>query len=82
MLQGEEPEKSTDMVPGEQSTFFSEVSASERPRGGNTTIAIWEKEQDYLKVLSDQYCLEKYQDSYDLMCEYFQTLQMKGTKEM
>ncbi|XP_060100777.1 gamma-tubulin complex component 6 [Heteronotia binoei] len=67
-LQGEEPGKSTDTVPGMQPTFFSEVSASERP-GGDTTIAIWEKEQDYLKVLSDQYRLEKYQDSYDLMSE-------------
>ncbi|KAL8221149.1 UNVERIFIED_CONTAM: Gamma-tubulin complex component 6 [Gekko kuhli] len=68
-LQGEEPGKSTDMVPGMQPTFFSEDSASKRPGGGDTTIAIWEKEQDYLKALSDQYCLEKYQDSYDLMSE-------------
>ncbi|XP_077194421.1 gamma-tubulin complex component 6 isoform X2 [Paroedura picta] len=67
-LQGVEPGKSTDMVPGMQPTLFSEVSTSERP-GGDTAIAIREKEQDYLKVLSDQYCLEKYQDSYDLMSE-------------
>lgn len=30
---------------------------------------VWKKEQAYLKALSDQYCIEKYQDSYDLMCE-------------
>uniref|UniRef100_A0A8C6K5I8 Gamma-tubulin complex component 6 n=1 Tax=Melopsittacus undulatus TaxID=13146 RepID=A0A8C6K5I8_MELUD len=29
----------------------------------------WRKEQAYLKALSDQYCIEKYQDSYDLMSE-------------
>ncbi|NXC93901.1 GCP6 protein, partial [Certhia familiaris] len=29
----------------------------------------WKKEQAYLKALSDQYCIEKYQDSYDLMSE-------------
>ncbi|XP_054845343.1 gamma-tubulin complex component 6 [Eublepharis macularius] len=68
-LQVEEPRQSTDMVPVMQPTFFPEISASESPGGGDTTVAKWEKEQDYMKVLSDQYCLEKYQDSYDLMSE-------------
>ncbi|XP_048355536.1 gamma-tubulin complex component 6 isoform X3 [Sphaerodactylus townsendi] len=69
-FQGEESGTSIDMVPGIQPTFLTEINASERPGGGrDTTIAIWKKEQDYLKVLSDQYRLEKYQDSYDLMSE-------------
>ncbi|KAE8616047.1 hypothetical protein XENTR_v10008704 [Xenopus tropicalis] len=27
----------------------------------------WEKQQEYLKALAEKYCLEKYQDSYELM---------------
>ncbi|XP_067861030.1 gamma-tubulin complex component 6 isoform X2 [Heptranchias perlo] len=29
----------------------------------------WEKEQAYLKTLADQYCVEQYQDNYELMSE-------------
>ncbi|XP_067915266.1 gamma-tubulin complex component 6 isoform X2 [Heterodontus francisci] len=29
----------------------------------------WEKEQAYLKTLTDQYCVEQYQDNYELMSE-------------
>ncbi|XP_038667388.1 gamma-tubulin complex component 6 isoform X2 [Scyliorhinus canicula] len=29
----------------------------------------WEKEQAYLKILADQYCVEHYQDNYELMSE-------------
>ncbi|XP_007502809.1 gamma-tubulin complex component 6 [Monodelphis domestica] len=36
------------------------------PKDGATTCT---REQAYLKALSDQYCLEKYQDSYELMSE-------------
>ncbi|KAM8972083.1 gamma-tubulin complex component 6 [Pelodytes ibericus] len=28
---------------------------------------LWEKEKAYLQILADKYCLEKYQDSYELM---------------
>ncbi|XP_030044725.1 gamma-tubulin complex component 6 [Microcaecilia unicolor] len=30
---------------------------------------VWENEQAYVKSLSEKYCLEKYQDNYDLMSE-------------
>ncbi|KAM6304095.1 gamma-tubulin complex component 6 isoform 2-T3 [Podargus strigoides] len=68
-LQAEEPEKAApqDTVP--QETLFSEADApktNEEEEGEEDT---WKKEQAYLKALSDQYCIEKYQDSYDLMSE-------------
>uniref|UniRef100_A0A7M4FYC2 Gamma-tubulin complex component 6 n=1 Tax=Crocodylus porosus TaxID=8502 RepID=A0A7M4FYC2_CROPO len=43
-------------------------SSDKGPKGGDEDDT-WKKEQAYLKALSDQYCLEKYQDSYDLMSE-------------
>ncbi|KFV19084.1 Gamma-tubulin complex component 6 [Tauraco erythrolophus] len=68
-LQAEEPEKAIpqDTVP--QETLFSEANApkTEEEEGGEEDT--WKKEQAYLKALSDQYCIEKYQDSYDLMSE-------------
>ncbi|XP_019364846.1 PREDICTED: gamma-tubulin complex component 6 [Gavialis gangeticus] len=67
--QTEEPEKST--VPNviSQETLICEPSASEAKEKGGDDDDTWKKEQAYLKALSDQYCLEKYQDSYDLMSE-------------
>ncbi|XP_051889601.1 gamma-tubulin complex component 6 isoform X2 [Pristis pectinata] len=32
-------------------------------------LSTWEKEQAYLKSLADQYCVEHYQDNYELMSE-------------
>ncbi|CAI5785319.1 gamma-tubulin complex component 6 [Podarcis lilfordi] len=68
-VQVEEPEKSTELVLMTQQISLSEVSTSESSEGVSTAIAKWKKEEDYVKALSDQYCLEKYQDSYDLMSE-------------
>ncbi|XP_053108080.1 gamma-tubulin complex component 6 isoform X2 [Hemicordylus capensis] len=68
-VQIEESGKLTDMVPVIQQTSLIEVSASETQEGEHTTVAIWKKEEDYMKALSDQYCLEKYQDSYNLLSE-------------
>uniref|UniRef100_A0A8D2LN33 Gamma-tubulin complex component 6 n=1 Tax=Varanus komodoensis TaxID=61221 RepID=A0A8D2LN33_VARKO len=66
----EESGKSTELVLVTQQTSLSEVTTSEsQGGGGNTSIVTWKKEEDYLKTLSAQYCLEKYQDSYDLMSE-------------
>ncbi|XP_010226280.1 PREDICTED: gamma-tubulin complex component 6 [Tinamus guttatus] len=67
-LQTEEPEKSVpqDTVP--QAALVSEANAAKvkKEEEGEDT---WKKEQAYLKALSDQYCIEKYQDSYDLSAE-------------
>ncbi|KAM9247966.1 gamma-tubulin complex component 6 [Leptosomus discolor] len=64
-----EPEKAIpqDTVP--QETLFAEASGprTKEEEGGEEDT--WKKEQAYLKALSDQYCIEKYQDSYDLMSE-------------
>ncbi|KAM9171584.1 gamma-tubulin complex component 6 isoform 2-T2 [Pangshura tecta] len=64
--QTEEPEKSIALTVTLQETLLSEACASETKEKEDDT---WKKEQAYLKALSDQYCLEKYQDSYDLMSE-------------
>ncbi|KAM6283692.1 gamma-tubulin complex component 6 isoform 2-T3 [Spheniscus humboldti] len=68
-LQAEETEKAIprDTVPRE--ALFSEANApkTKEEEGGEENT--WKKEQAYLKSLSDQYCIEKYQDSYDLMSE-------------
>ncbi|KAM6146504.1 gamma-tubulin complex component 6 [Phoenicopterus ruber ruber] len=68
-LQAEEPEKPIpqDTVP--QETLFSEadIPKTKEEEGGEEDK--WKKEAAYLKALSDQYCIEKYQDSYDLMSE-------------
>ncbi|XP_068258396.1 gamma-tubulin complex component 6 isoform X1 [Nyctibius grandis] len=68
-LQAEEPEKAIpqDTVP--QETLFSEANACETTEEEEGEEDKWKKEQAYLKALSDQYCIEKYQDSYDLMSE-------------
>lgn len=52
-----------------QETSPSEANAlkTKDEEGGEEDT--WKKEQAYLRALSDQYCIEKYQDSYDLMCE-------------
>ncbi|XP_061496191.1 gamma-tubulin complex component 6 isoform X2 [Rhineura floridana] len=68
-VQVEEPEKSTELVLMTQQIYLSEVSGSESQEGGNANTDIWKKEEDYMKALSGQYRLEKYQDSYDLMSE-------------
>uniref|UniRef100_A0A8C0IDR7 Gamma-tubulin complex component 6 n=1 Tax=Bubo bubo TaxID=30461 RepID=A0A8C0IDR7_BUBBB len=68
-LQAEEPEKATpqDAVP--QETLFSEANAPKTKEEEGREEDTWKKEQAYVKALSDQYCIEKYQDSYDLMSE-------------
>uniref|UniRef100_A0A8D0G0L2 Gamma-tubulin complex component 6 n=1 Tax=Strix occidentalis caurina TaxID=311401 RepID=A0A8D0G0L2_STROC len=65
----EEPEKATpqDTVP--QETLFSEANAPKTKEEEGREEDTWKKEQAYVKALSDQYCIEKYQDSYDLMSE-------------
>uniref|UniRef100_A0A8D0L0F7 Gamma-tubulin complex component 6 n=1 Tax=Strix occidentalis caurina TaxID=311401 RepID=A0A8D0L0F7_STROC len=67
--QAEEPEKATpqDTVP--QETLFSEANAPKTKEEEGREEDTWKKEQAYVKALSDQYCIEKYQDSYDLMSE-------------
>uniref|UniRef100_A0A8C6K5A8 Gamma-tubulin complex component 6 n=1 Tax=Melopsittacus undulatus TaxID=13146 RepID=A0A8C6K5A8_MELUD len=62
------PEKASlqDTVPQEASSEASTPKTKEEEGGEEDT---WRKEQAYLKALSDQYCIEKYQDSYDLMSE-------------
>ncbi|XP_026524780.1 gamma-tubulin complex component 6 [Notechis scutatus] len=68
--QVEEPEKSTSLSVVTQQTTVSEVIVSENQEGGSTSVAIWKKEEaDYLQALSNQYCLEKYQDQYEFMSE-------------
>ncbi|XP_032625245.1 gamma-tubulin complex component 6 isoform X1 [Chelonoidis abingdonii] len=64
--QTEKPEKSIALTVTPQETLLSEACASETKEKEDDS---WKKEQAYLKALSDQYCLEKYQDSYDLMSE-------------
>ncbi|MEE6481093.1 hypothetical protein FKM82_012751 [Ascaphus truei] len=43
--------------------------AADREEDVRTADDAWVKEQDYLRALADKYCLEKYQDSYELMSE-------------
>ncbi|KAM6321068.1 gamma-tubulin complex component 6 [Aegotheles albertisi] len=67
-VQAEEPERTISQDTVLQEASFSEANApkaKEEEEGEDT----WKKEQAYLKALSDQYCIEKYQDSYDLMSE-------------
>ena len=52
-----------------QETLFSEANACKTKEEEGGEEDTWKKEQAYLRALSDQYCIEKYQDSYDLMCE-------------
>ncbi|XP_033919005.1 gamma-tubulin complex component 6 [Melopsittacus undulatus] len=68
IVQAQEPEKASlqDTVPQEASSEASTPKTKEEEGGEEDT---WRKEQAYLKALSDQYCIEKYQDSYDLMSE-------------
>uniref|UniRef100_A0A8C5SRI6 Gamma-tubulin complex component 6 n=1 Tax=Laticauda laticaudata TaxID=8630 RepID=A0A8C5SRI6_LATLA len=65
----EEPEKSTSLSVVTQQSSVSEVIVSENQERGSTSVAIWKKEEDYLQALSNQYCLEKYQDQYEFMSE-------------
>ncbi|XP_051474219.1 gamma-tubulin complex component 6 isoform X2 [Apus apus] len=66
-LQEEEPEKGIPQDNVHQETPFSEANAPRTKEEEEEDT--WKKEQAYLKALSDQYCIEKYQDSYDLMSE-------------
>ncbi|XP_010190860.1 PREDICTED: gamma-tubulin complex component 6 [Mesitornis unicolor] len=68
-LQAEEPEKAIpqDTVP--QETLLAEANAPMTEEEEEREEDTWKKEQAYLKALSNQYCIEKYQDSYDLMSE-------------
>ncbi|XP_038612432.1 LOW QUALITY PROTEIN: gamma-tubulin complex component 6 [Tachyglossus aculeatus] len=42
---------------------------AETEEGEEGQDATWKKEQSYLRALAEQYCLEKYRDSYELMSE-------------
>ncbi|XP_029473252.1 gamma-tubulin complex component 6 [Rhinatrema bivittatum] len=44
-------------------------SGTEGKTEGDGESDVWNKEQAYVKTLSEKYCLEKYQDNYDLMSE-------------
>ncbi|XP_072856687.2 gamma-tubulin complex component 6 isoform X2 [Pogona vitticeps] len=68
-LQGEETGKSVEVVLLSEHICLSEASASESQDKKCAPITMWKKEEEYLKALSEQYCLEEYQDSYDLMSE-------------
>lgn len=52
-----------------EETLSSEANTPKTKEEEGREEDTWKKEQAYLKALSDQYCIEKYQDSYDLMCE-------------
>uniref|UniRef100_A0A8B9GB41 Gamma-tubulin complex component 6 n=1 Tax=Amazona collaria TaxID=241587 RepID=A0A8B9GB41_9PSIT len=69
ILQAQEPEKASpqDTVP--QETLSSEANTPKTREEEGEEEDTWKKEQAYLKALSNQYCIEKYQDSYDLMSE-------------
>ncbi|XP_062490231.1 gamma-tubulin complex component 6 [Pezoporus occidentalis] len=69
IVQAQEPEKASpqDTVP--QETLSSEANTPKTKEEEGEEEDTWKKEQAYLKALSDQYCIEKYQDSYDLMSE-------------
>ncbi|XP_025937294.1 gamma-tubulin complex component 6 isoform X3 [Apteryx rowi] len=67
-LQAEEPETTIPQDTVLQAALTSEANAPEIKEEEEGEDA-WKKEQAYLKALSDQYCIEKYQDSYDLMSE-------------
>uniref|UniRef100_A0A8B9PN02 Gamma-tubulin complex component 6 n=1 Tax=Apteryx owenii TaxID=8824 RepID=A0A8B9PN02_APTOW len=66
--QAEEPETTIPQDTVLQAALTSEANAPEIKEEEEGEDA-WKKEQAYLKTLSDQYCIEKYQDSYDLMSE-------------
>ncbi|XP_017601444.1 PREDICTED: gamma-tubulin complex component 6 isoform X6 [Corvus brachyrhynchos] len=68
-LQREEPEKAIPQDTLPQETLSSEANAPTTKEEEGEEEDVWKKEQAYLKALSDQYCIEKYQDSYDLMSE-------------
>lgn len=68
-FQREEPEKALPQYAVPQETLSSEANAPTTKEEDGEEEDTWKKEQAYLKALSDQYCIEKYQDSYDLMCE-------------
>uniref|UniRef100_A0A8C3Y0F5 Gamma-tubulin complex component 6 n=1 Tax=Catharus ustulatus TaxID=91951 RepID=A0A8C3Y0F5_CATUS len=67
--QREEPEKALPQYAVPQETLSSEANAPTTKEEDGEEEDTWKKEQAYLKALSDQYCIEKYQDSYDLMSE-------------
>ncbi|RMC10239.1 hypothetical protein DUI87_13041 [Hirundo rustica rustica] len=68
-LQREEPEKAIPQDTMPQETLSSAANAPTPKEEEGKEEDTWRKEQAYLKALSDQYCIEKYQDSYDLMSE-------------
>lgn len=68
-FQKEELEKALPQYSVPQETLSSEANTPTTKEEDGEEEDTWKKEQAYLKALSDQYCIEKYQDSYDLMCE-------------
>ncbi|XP_014819222.1 PREDICTED: gamma-tubulin complex component 6 isoform X2 [Calidris pugnax] len=68
-LQVEGTEKAMPQDTVTQETLLSEADAPKPKEEEGGEEDTWKKEQAYLKALSDQYCIEKYQDSYDLMSE-------------
>ncbi|XP_030334160.1 gamma-tubulin complex component 6 [Strigops habroptila] len=69
ILQAQEPEKASPQDSVLQETLSSEDNTPKTKEEEGGEEDTWKKEQAYLKALSDQYCIEKYQDSYDLMSE-------------
>ncbi|XP_005994307.1 gamma-tubulin complex component 6 [Latimeria chalumnae] len=46
-----------------------DTKLSELAKRGEEEEDVWQREQAYLKSLADRYCLEKYEDAYDVMME-------------
>ncbi|XP_065521196.1 gamma-tubulin complex component 6 isoform X2 [Lathamus discolor] len=69
IVQAQEPEKASPQDPVPQEALSSEANTPKTKDEEGGEEDTWKKEQAYLKALSDQYCIEKYQDSYDLMSE-------------
>ncbi|XP_068959046.1 gamma-tubulin complex component 6 isoform X2 [Petaurus breviceps papuanus] len=64
----ESEDLSPNQPPGQQAEAESLIAAPS-PKEAKAEAKDHTREQAYLKALSDQYCLEKYQDSYGLMSE-------------
>ncbi|XP_053572612.1 gamma-tubulin complex component 6 [Bombina bombina] len=62
-----EGEHSSNIVPSSL-CLYDKQNPSEKG-DDNSAVDSWKKEQNYLQALADKYCLEKYQDSYELMSE-------------
>ncbi|KAM4749592.1 gamma-tubulin complex component 6 isoform 2-T2 [Rhinophrynus dorsalis] len=64
-----EEEASSDNLLSLECPSKEQLPGSEGEHGASAVDDTWEKEQGYLQALANKYCLEKYQDSYELMSE-------------